>query len=76
MNRKHIEAARYHARTELLGQYDWRDMAIAANDDRPAREALLRKVLALSAEGLTVPAIAKRLGTIPSAIEALLEGSI
>jgi DNA-binding NarL/FixJ family response regulator len=62
-----------------LSTFDWRNMVAAATDPatkhRPTeREALLREVLRLRAQGLRVRDVAEALGLNPSAIESLIEG--
>jgi DNA-binding NarL/FixJ family response regulator len=60
-------------------EFDWREMAAAepATEHRPTnREVLLREVLRLRAQGLRVRDVAELLGMNPSAVEALIEGTI
>jgi hypothetical protein len=59
-------------------QFDWRDLAAAADpatEHRPMERAvLLREVLRMKAQGLRVRDVAEALGLNPSAIESLIEG--
>jgi hypothetical protein len=63
-----------------LSTFDWRDMAAAADpatEHKPTnREVLLREVLRLRAQGLRIRDVAELLGMNPSAVEALIEGTI
>jgi len=81
MKRRHIEAARQHARDRLLGQFDWRTLADSeAVTVRPVRATKLalseveREILRLAEQGLRPQDLATLFSITDSDIEALLFG--
>jgi hypothetical protein len=83
MKRKHIEAARQHARDRMLGQFDWRVLADAeaAATARPVRAAKLelseveREILRLHKLGLLQQDLATHFGVDDVTVHALLFGA-